>query len=245
MGYNAGMEHTITIRPIAYVRSPYITSFAVPRQSSLAPSVTSTIVFEPEYSSEAAVKGLEQFSHLWLIWGFSDHFEEGWNQTVRPPRLGGNVRLGVFATRAPFRPNPLGLSAVKILAVRKEKTGIVIDVSGADLKNGTPVYDIKPYIPYSDSIPDASEGFTANTRIIRKQVFFPEEPALDETLRNELTEILSQDPRPGFHHDPEKIYGFAYGRYEVRFRADDTSATVTEITTRSENRTPDTVHQDH
>lgn len=242
--YTYGMKQTITITPIAYVRNGYHTAFAIPRQSSLAPAVVSSIVFTPEYASEALVRGLEQFSHLWLIWGFSDHYEEGYNKTVRPPRLGGKQRIGVFASRSPFRPNPLGLSAVKILRIYREDGVTVIDVTGADLKNGTPVFDIKPYIPYSDAIPEATGGFTEE-HMQKKQVFFPEEPALDENIRTELTQILAQDPRPGFHHDPERIYGFAYGSYEVRFKADDTAITVISITSRSENHTPDTAHPDH
>lgn len=213
-------QRELTLHPIAVIHTDLTSKFGVPRQAGLAENLTGTVVFEKEYRDLQAFRGLEGFSHLWLIWGFSENETGKWSPTVRPPRLGGNERMGVFATRSPFRPNPLGLSAVKIKKLRNTaEYGPVIDVAGADLTDGTPIYDIKPYIAYADSIPDAKSGF-ASAKSAEIPVIFPEKlkgilPA-DKELA--LEEILAQDPRPHYQNDTERIYGFPYAGYEVRFR---------------------------
>ena len=203
---------------IARIRNDFPTKFGLPRQSGLAPSLRSKIVFEPAYRQAEALRGIEGFSHIWLIWGFSE--SQGWSPTVRPPRLGGNVRMGVFATRSPFRPNPLGLSSVRLEAVEKDgDNGLVLIVSGADLMDGTPIYDIKPYLPEADSHPDATDGFVGENaqRLLEVDIA----PGLAASLSPDqlvtLREILAQDPRPAFHDDPERIYGLSYAGCDVHF----------------------------
>ena len=203
---------------IARIRNDFPTKFGLPRQSGLAPSLRSKIVFEPAYRQAEALRGIEGFSHIWLIWGFSE--SQGWSPTVRPPRLGGNVRMGVFATRSPFRPNPLGLSSVRLEAVEKDgDNGLVLIVSGADLMDGTPIYDIKPYLPGADSHPDATDGFVGENRQEPLEVEI--DPALEKSLSpaqlQTLREVLAQDPRPAFHDDPERIYGLSYAGCDVHF----------------------------
>ncbi len=211
------MEHLIY--PIAYIYNDYTEKFGIPRQSGLAPAVQSRIVFEPEYRNADALRGLEGFSHLWLIWQFSEVGEAAWSPTVRPPRLGGNTRMGVFATRSPFRPNRMGLSCVKLDAVADEAEGPVLYVSGADLMNGTPIFDIKPYLPYADSIPDASGGFAEKHAGDRLDVDFPEMllRQIPDEKQAGLLELLAQDPRPAYQEDAERIYGLSFGGYNVKF----------------------------
>ena len=209
------------LRTIARVFSPFGSKFGVPRQSGLVPEVRSRLVFEPEFRSRECLRGLEGFSHLWLIWGFSENADKGWSPTVRPPRLGGNVRVGVFASRSPFRPNPLGLSCVRLLGVDWEgPEGPVLLLGGADLTDGTPVYDIKPYIAYADSIPEASGGFTGGQKPSRLPVRCPSEvrAGLHPEEWAALEGALSCDPRPHYHQDPERVYGFSFAGREVRFR---------------------------
>ena len=215
------------MQPIAYIRSPYAEKFGVPRQGNLAPHVVSEIVFEPAYRNEDCVRGLEKFSHIWLIWQFHCNGQE-WHPTVRPPRLGGNTRLGVFATRSPFRPNGLGLSVVKLVSV---EPGPVIRVSGADMVDGTPVFDIKPYVPYSDSVPEALGGFTETPwepLAVQLPATLPKgaTPEWCEALR----ETLEQDPRPAYQQDPERVYHLVLKPFEIHFRVQEHVAIVTAIT---------------
>ncbi|MBO5411261.1 MAG: tRNA (N6-threonylcarbamoyladenosine(37)-N6)-methyltransferase TrmO [Clostridia bacterium] len=221
------------IKPIAYIRNDFTSKFGIPRQSGIAEEIESVIVFEKEYRNPDALRGIEEFSHLWLIWEFSENKQsDEWSPTVRPPKLGGNVRKGVFATRSPFRPNPLGLSCVKLIGTKKnEENGTVIIISGADLMNGTPIYDIKPYVPYSDSHPEASAGFAVDEAAAALSVKIPQEVLSDfpENKLSALSAVLSQDPRPGYHHSPERLYGLEFAGYDVRFRVDGNVLTVCEI----------------
>ena len=209
------------IEPIAYFRSPLTSKFGVPRQGGLAPSLPGRIVFEPEYRREEAVRGLEQFSHLWLIWEFSANRHDAVGLTVRPPRLGGNERVGVFASRSPFRPNRLGLTCAYIEKVEQTtQWGPVIHVLGADLMDGTPIYDIKPYVAYADSHPDARSGFVDARQWDRLEVEIPQTLAgsfTTEELQG-LREVLSYDPRPQYHHDAERVYGMPFAGKDIRFR---------------------------
>ena len=206
---------------IARIHTDFTTKFGIPRQSGLVKALKATIVFEPEYRNVEAVRGLQDFSHIWLIWEFSETKREAWSPTVRPPRLGGNKRVGVFATRSPFRPNPIGLSSVKLDSVEIDsKLGPILHVSGADLMDGTPIFDIKPYIPYSDSHPDASGGFTDEFNQEKLSVIFPEEllQLFPYEKQEALLEILSQDPRPSYQDDPERVYGLQFAGFDVRFK---------------------------
>ena len=206
---------------IARIRNDFPTKFGLPRQASLAPSLRATIVFEPAYRVAEALRGLDGFSHIWLIWQFSE--SEGWSPTVRPPRLGGNVRMGVFATRSPFRPNPIGLSCVRLEAIVEDgPNGRVLLVSGADLMDGTPIYDIKPYLPGVDAHPEATDGFVgANRQVLLEVEIAPElAAALSENQCAALREILAQDPRPAYHAahaDPNRIYGLSYAGRDIHF----------------------------
>lgn len=223
------MEHMI--KPIAYIRSCFPDKFGIPRQSGLTPSLKAEIILEKEFRNPDILRGLSDFSHIWLIWGFSENEDRGWTPTVRPPRLGGNTRMGVFATRSPFRPNGLGLSSVRLEEIRSDSSdGPVLVVSGADLMNKTPIYDIKPYITL-DCRKDAVCGFQDSTKNYRLQVNFP--PALlsqiPEELQKGLTEVLAQDPRPSYQNNPDRIYGISFSDYDVHFRVADGILTVTEI----------------
>lgn len=213
-------ENEYIIKPIAYIKNALNTKFGVPRQSGLAKELVSQIVFEPEFRNPEALRGITDFSHLWLIWGFSEARRNGWSPTVRPPRLGGNERVGVFATRSPYRPNSLALSCVKLESIKKDDSfGEVMEVSGADLMNGTPIYDIKPYLPYADCIENATSGFAPDGGKVLKVSFEAEIPnAMEEKDCRALTEILSRDPRPQYHDDENRVYGMSFGRYEVKFR---------------------------
>lgn len=226
------------MRPIAYIRNAFPTKFGLPRQSGLVPELVSTIVFEPEFRVPEALRGIETYSHLWIIWAFHRALRHGtaqgeasWKPTVRPPRLGGNVRIGVFATRSPFRPNPLGLTVVKLLAVEDTPEGRVLVVSGADMMDGMPIYDIKPYLPYVDSIPEAAGGFTEEKAAYHLDVIFPEEllQQVPQAQRETLLGVLAQDPRPAYQDDENRVYGFAYGGLDVRFRVRGNALTVVDI----------------
>ena len=222
------MKHII--EPIAYIKSPFTSKFGIPRQSGLA-EVKSEIVFEKAYAALEGLRGLEDYSHLWLIWGFSENLDKGWSPTVRPPRLGGNKRIGVFATRSPFRPNGLGLSSVKIEEIKTDpKLGPVIVVSGADLMNGTPIFDIKPYISM-DCHTDAVCGFQEHTRDHRLEVVIDEAllSLVEPSYRSGLLACLAQDPRPSYQDDPTRVYGFPFAGYDVRFHVDGNVLTVVEM----------------
>ena len=226
------MVQEVRMRIIARVQSDFSTKFGIPRQSGLVEELESRIVFEPEFRDANALRGIEQFSHLWLIWQFSANADAGWSPTVRPPKLGGNARLGVFATRSPFRPNPVGLSSVRLVGVEQDAAfGPVLRVAGADLMDGTPILDIKPYVPYTDAHADAAQGYTARTGDGRLRVDIPD--ALLERVpaakRAALMGALAQDPRPGYQDDPQRIYGFPFAGMEVRFRVADGLLAVIDI----------------
>lgn len=218
------------IKPIAYIKSPFTSKFGIPRQSGLT-DITSVIIFEKKYQNPDAFRGLEKFSHLWLIWGFSENKGKDWSPTVRPPRLGGNKRIGVFATRSPFRPNGLGLSSVKIEEIKTDpKLGPVIVVSGADLMDGTPIFDIKPYISMDCHV-DAQCGFQEETREDQLTVMIPETllSQIDVSLRKGLIKVLEQDPRPSYQNDPERVYGFPFAGFDVRFSVKQNILTVVDL----------------
>lgn len=217
---------------IAHIHSDFTSKFGIPRQSGLVDELEATIIFEPEYRNPDTLRGIEEYSHLWLIWQFSECMDKEWSPTVRPPRLGGNRRMGVFATRSPFRPNPIGLSSVKLLGIEKtEKHGYILRVAGADLLDGTPIYDIKPYLPYVDSHPEASNGFALDEKDGGLSVEFPDEllrkipPQKHEALRA----VLAQDPRPGYQDIPERIYGIEFAGFDIRFTVENSVLKVIEI----------------
>ena len=226
------MEEQHAMKVIARIRSDFTEKFGIPRQSGLVEALEARIVFEPEYRNPDAVRGMEGFSHIWLIWQFSRAVRATWSPTVRPPRLGGNERMGVFATRSPFRPNAIGLSCVKLERIEySAELGPVLHVQGADLMDGTPIYDIKPYLPYVDSHPEATGGFTTRNTGYELTVQDPDNllaslpPRRAEALRG----VLAQDPRPSYQHDPERVYGMAFGGYEVKFRVNEKTLTVTAL----------------
>lgn len=222
----------VTIHPIARMRSDFPNKFGIPRQSGLVEELRSTIVFEPEYRDAEALRGMEGFSHLWLIWQFSEAIRDGWSPTVRPPRLGGNTRMGVFATRSPFRPNNLGLSCVKLIGIEQTKeNGTVIHVAGADLMDGTPIFDIKPYVPYSDCHTDATGGFTTNAGEFLLNVVFPEEwlAILPEEKQDAAKAVLSHDPRPSYQRKPGRVYGLNFAGFDIRFTVEEQTLTVQEV----------------
>ena len=223
------MEKTIV--PIAHIRSEFPTKFGIPRQSGLVSELRAEIVFEPEFAVPEAVRGLSDFSHLWLIWGFSAAEREGWSPTVRPPRLGGNARMGVFATRSPFRPNGLGLSSVRIVSVDTKDGVPVVCVAGADLMDGTPIYDIKPYLTTTDCHPEAHDGFVSDNGSYGVEVVFADGvgEGMSALEREALRGVLAQDPRPAFHNDPGRVYGFPFGDYEVKFRVAEDVLTVISV----------------
>ena len=212
------------IQPIAYMQSDFGGKFGIPRQSGLVDALRSTIVFQPEFRNADALRGIEGFSHLWIIWQFSQAVGKEWSPTVRPPRLGGNTRMGVFATRSPFRPNNLGLSCVTLLGVeRTEDRGTVLHVGGADLLDGTPIFDIKPYIPYCDCHPDALGGFTREAGDYLLQVDFPAQmlAILPEEKRDAAVGVLSHDPRPSYQQQPGRVYGMTFAGCNIRFTVED------------------------
>jgi tRNA-Thr(GGU) m(6)t(6)A37 methyltransferase TsaA len=222
------------MRPVARIRSDFPEKFGIPRQSGIVESLEAKIVFEPEFRVMDAVRGLEDFSHIWLIWEFSEAVRGTWSPTVRPPRLGGNVRMGVFATRSPFRPNPIGLSCVRLLKVEQDETlGPVLTVAGADLMDGTPIYDIKPYIPYADCHPDAKGGFTTKVDMKPLTIDFPAEllEKVPQEKREALIGVLEQDPRPRYQNDPERVYGLSFAGMEIKFSVSGQTLSVVELRT--------------
>jgi len=222
----------VSIQVIARMRSDFATKFGIPRQSGLVDELRSTIIFEPEFRNPDTLRGIEGYSHLWLIWQFSGALRSDWSPTVRPPRLGGNTRMGVFATRSPFRPNSLGLSCVRLLGTEETKEyGTVIHVAGADLMDGTPIFDIKPYISYADSYPDAAGGFADTAGDFLLDVDFPT-PLLEKlpkSKRKAAIGILSHDPRPSYQRSPERVYGLPFADYDLQFRVADNTLTVLEV----------------
>ena len=224
---------SFSICPIAHMKSDFPSKFGIPRQSGLVEELTSTVIFTEEFRNADALRGIEGFSHLWIIWQFSQALGKPWSPTVRPPRLGGNTRMGVFATRSPFRPNSLGLSCVKLLGVEEtENYGTVLHVAGADLMDGTPIFDIKPYIPYADAHPDALGGFTDAAGDFLLKVEISEEllQQIPKSKQEALLGVLSHDPRPSYQEDSQRIYGLSFGGINVRFRVEGNTLTVTEIT---------------
>lgn len=226
------MNSAYEMKIIGHIHSDFPTKFGIPRQSGLVEGLQAEIIFEPEYRVDDAFRGLEGYSHIWLIWQFSAALRDDWSPTVRPPRLGGNARMGVFATRSPFRPNSIGLSAVRLESIeRHPKLGTVLHISGADLMDGTPIYDIKPYLPYTDSHPEATSGFAAQVYGHSLKVEFSDEllSKIPESRREGLKGVLEQDPRPGAHNDPERIYGVSFAGFDVRFSVSDSCLTVTDV----------------
>lgn len=227
---NMAEEHSIKV--IARIQSDFQTKFGIPRQSGLVPELQARIVFEPEFRIPEAVRGLEGFSYIWLIWQFSQSVREGWSPTVRPPRLGGNERRGVFATRSPYRPNALGLSSVRLERVEQDPAlGPVLYIAGADLLDGTPIYDIKPYAPYSDAHPDAQGGFT--DQVARRRLAVDCAPellaAIPEDKRAALLGILAEDPRPAYQHDPQRVYGLTFAGMEIKFTVAEDTLTICSV----------------
>lgn len=217
---------------IARIHNDFKEKFGIPRQSGLSGELKSRIVFEGEYRNPDALRGIDGYSHLWLIWQFSEAIREDWSPTVRPPRLGGNKRMGVFATRSPFRPNPIGLSSVRLEKIEITKDeGTVLIVSGADLLDGTPIYDIKPYVAYSDCHTDAVSGFADPVREYHLNVVFCKEllSKIDVSKQKALIQILEQDPRPSYQNDPKREYGFRFADYEIFFKVDGETLTVTHV----------------
>lgn len=221
----------ITMKPIARIHTDFPDKFGIPRQSGLVGELRGTVVFEPEFRNPDALRGLEGFSHIWLIWQFSEAVREDWSPTVRPPRLGGNTRMGVFATRSPFRPNAIGLSSVKLEEIRETENGAVLVVSGADLMDGTPILDVKPYLPFTDSHPDAVGGFAEPVRAYALEVVFaaPLPETMNDEQRQALRGVLAHDPRPSYQNDPTRIYGLSFAGYEVKFLVDGDTLTVVSI----------------
>ena len=219
------------MKPIARIKSDFPSKFGIPRQSGIVGELRADVVFEPEFSSPDAVRGLEEFSHIWLIWEFSENLNAGHSLTVRPPRLGGNVRKGVFATRSPFRPNPIGLSCVKLEGIESPAGRTVLHVSGADLMDGTPIYDVKPYIPYTDCVPGASGGFSHEPSEDRLEIVMPAE--LEKNVAPDklsvLMNVLAQDPRPAYQDDPQRIYAFEFAGMHIEFSVSGSTLTVKDV----------------
>lgn len=226
------------IKAIARIHTDFPTKFGIPRQSGIIQSLKSTIVFEPQFRNPEAVRGLEAVSHIWLIWGFSEAAHDKWTPTVRPPRLGGNKRMGVFATRSPFRPNGLGLSSVKLDSIEHRlDVGVVLHVLGADLLDNTPIYDIKPYLSYTDSHPDATAGFADPVKDYALEVEFPQQwlCLIPEDQQEALLGVLAHDPRPSYQNDPNRIYGLEFGMFDIRFRVCGSNLSVCEVVRRAEH----------
>lgn len=223
------MNQQYKITPVAYIRSGFPEKFGIPRQSGLIESLKAEIIFEEEYAVPEAVRGLEAYSHIWLIWGFSESARDTWSPTVRPPRLGGNIRMGVFATRSPFRPNSLGLSCVRLEGIETDtKTGPILHVAGADLMDGTPIFDIKPYLPLSDIRADATEGFAGDVKDYHLEVVCPAGflSLIPESHRDAVLALLAQDPRPSYQRDASRVYGMKYEGMNIRFRVEEGILTV-------------------
>ena len=225
-------KECLSVKIIARIHTDFKEKFGIPRQSGLVNETIARIVFEPEYRVKEALRGIEEYSHLWLIWEFSEAKRESWSPTVRPPRLGGNKRMGVFATRSPFRPNPIGLSSVKLIKVEHtDALGDTLIVSGADLLDGTPIYDIKPYLAFTDSHPDAVSGFADEKKDYCSTVVIPEDVsrAIPQSRLAEIEALLKEDPRPSYRDDKDREYGMSYAGYEISFTATDSTLTVTSI----------------
>jgi len=223
-------KETFTFTPVAYIRSDFDEKFGIPRQSSLT-EAKSEVVFEPEYADEESVRRLESYNYIWLIWIFSENVGKGWHMTVRPPKLGGNKRVGIWASRSPFRPNPIGLSCVKLESVQVDKGRVTLHIKGADLMNGTPVLDVKPYLAYTESHPDSTDGFQDE---MDHTLLTVEDPGnllscYQEETAGALVRILAEDPRPHYQHDPDRVYGMKYGGKNVRFRVCDHILTIVAI----------------
>ena len=213
----------ITLKTIAQIHSDFPAKFGIPRQSGLVEALKATVVFAPEYRNPDALRGLEGFSHIWLLWGFSEAVRDTWSPTVRPPRMGGNTRMGVFATRSPFRPNPIGLSCVRLEGLEQHpRLGPVLHVAGADLMDRTPIFDIKPYLPGVDSHPEAAGGFAGQFREYALAVDFPKGllQKVPEDRRQAVLGVLAQDPRPSYQNDPARVYGLAFGGVDIKFQVD-------------------------
>lgn len=226
------LEDLFSMKIIARIHTDFPTKFGVPRQSGINNALKATIVFEPEYRNPDSLRGLEEFSHIWLIWEFSEAIRDTWFPTVRPPRLGGSTRVGVFATRSPFRPNPIGLSNVILESVELHtEVGPVLHVLGADLMDQTPIYDIKPYLPYTDCHPDATRGFVDRIEDSQLEVDFPEQllNLIPDELHEALLCVLANDPRPSYHKDSDRIYGFEFGGFEIKFKVCDNRLTVCQV----------------
>lgn len=227
------MSEEMIIKPIAYIYNDYVDKFGIPRQSGVVEDVESTIIFTPEYRDANAVRGLEGYTHIWLIWGFSESQQtESWSPMVRPPRLGGNIRMGVFATRSPFRPNSLGLSSVRLLGINQnKKESPILTVTGADLKNGTPIYDIKPYVTYSDCHPEAISGFAepAKDYCLKPEISNELLEQIPVAKRDAIMKILAQDPRPAYQQDEDRIYGFRFANMNIRFMVNGDRIVVKEV----------------
>ena len=231
------MSEVYEMKVIARIHNDFPTKFGIPHQSNRLETLKATIVFEPEYRVAEAFRGLEEYSYIWLIWQFSEAVRDTWSPTVRPPRLGGNTRMGVFATRSPFRPNNLGLSSVKLEKIEfDQELGPILHISGADLMNGTPIYDIKPYLPYADSHPDAKGGFADSHQSDRVEVDFSPEllSRIPKELQEAAIEVLAQDPRAAYNKKPDYIYGMAFDAYDIRFVFQNDLLTVTDVTQRAE-----------
>lgn len=221
-----------TVKPIAYIKSDFSSKFGIPRQSGLVDELEAKIIFKKEYSVPDAFRGLEGYSHIWILWQFSECADKEWSPTVRPPRLGGNKRMGVFASRSPFRPNSIGLSCVKLISIDEtEENCVVLTVSGADLLDGTPIFDIKPYLPYVDSHPEATGGFALQEKEGSLGIVFPDKllEIIPVDKQDALRAVLKQDPRPQYQNDPERIYGLEFAGYDVRFYIVDNVLTVVEV----------------
>jgi len=226
------LSQEFKMEPIAHIRSDFSTKFGIPRQSGLVDALEATVVFEPKYRNPEALRGIEGFSHLWLVWVFDKAVQKEWSPTVRPPRLGGNTRMGVFATRSPFRPNSIALSCVRLDRIEQTaEYGMVLHIRGADLMDGTPILDIKPYIPYADCHPEATDGFASAPASSLLEVVIPEDllKYIPTDRLEALRGVLAQDPRPHYQNDPERVYGFGFAGMEVKFRVDGNVLTVTEV----------------
>lgn len=221
------------MRPVAIIKTDFEDKFGIPRQSGRVPQLMGRVVFLPEYRNPDVIRGIEGFSHLWLIFDFSKAHRTEWSATVRPPRLGGNQRIGVFASRSPFRPNPLGLSAVKLVRVEQSENSLELVVSGVDLLNDTPIYDIKPYIPYADCKVDATDGYTAETKEYQLEVDFPEAllSKIPEEKREAVIGCLAEDPRPSYQEDPERVYKMRFSHFDIHFKVEENKLTVVDIQT--------------
>lgn len=226
------MSEEFLIHPIAHIHTDFPEKFGIPRQSGIVEELQATVIFEPEYRTADAVRGLEQYSHIWLLWRFSECADKPFSPTVRPPRLGGNTRMGVFATRSPFRPNSIGLSCVRLEKIDFETSDTpILHIAGADLMDGTPILDVKPYLPYADSFPNASGGFALQSKADILKVEFPHEllKKIPEEKQQALLRVLAQDPRPAYQTDAERVYGFSFAEYTIKFTVHKETVTVTDV----------------